>query len=144
MKKTFSLLLLLLAVAGVRAQNPEGVLKFTISGLLHSASYRNSSDFLQNETMRARIFEIARSDEKDFTQGDAGVYYVLDGEGHLIINGKTLPLERGSIVYFGKDVPQKINDVTRKLVVLGLYSKQTTAIPFVTGILHLIRSSKKE
>lgn len=122
-KKTYSLLLLTLVVAAAHAQHPQGATKFTVAELLRSASYKSSSDFLQNPTMRARLFNVPQSEEREFTHEDAGVYYVLAGEGKFVADGKTFPLVSGSLIYFGKNRNHKIRNVTRKLVVLGLYSK---------------------
>lgn len=75
--------------------------KFNWKGL-EGKGYNSKDDFANAS---AAYFEITEKHGKTKTTINDRIYYVIDGKGEFIINGKTIPVEKTDVIIVPKNTP---------------------------------------
>jgi mannose-6-phosphate isomerase-like protein (cupin superfamily) len=88
-------------------------------GLEDQAS--RSVEFLTTATLRARLILVPESSDGEIeTVQSSVVYYVLEGQGELDIEGEVVPVQSGSVVFVRGRSGRRLGNATTEMLVLAL------------------------
>lgn len=105
---------------------------FSLPELLAAPSQqgRSYAEVLRVQALSAGVYELsAGSDDRQQPHREDEVYVVLRGSANATVNGRTVAVNTGSMLYVPAQVPHHFHDIEEDLTVLVLFSPAETIAP---------------
>ena len=91
---------------------------------------RSYAEVLRVPALSAGVYELsAGSDDNQKPHSEDEVYVVLRGRAKATVNGQTVEMATGSMLYVAALVPHHFHDVEEDLTVLVLFAPAETTAP---------------
>jgi mannose-6-phosphate isomerase-like protein (cupin superfamily) len=89
----------------------------------HHASKGPWLEFLRTESLSMGIYELeAGAADPQQPHGEDEVYFVLEGQAHIEIDGEHRPVQPGSVLFVGAKVPHRFHSIVDSLRVLVFFA----------------------
>ena len=84
---------------------------------------RTYLEFLRVESLSTGLYVLPRgADDKQRPHGEDEVYFVLAGRAKLDVKGDVRPVQTGSVVFVGRQVPHRFVEIEEELRVLVFFA----------------------
>ena len=90
-----------------------------------SASRENWLEFFRVPDMSMGLYVLAVGEvdgQEPHTEDE--IYYVLGGEGRLVVDGEDQPIGAGSILFVGKNADHRFHSITSELTLLVFFAPE--------------------
>jgi mannose-6-phosphate isomerase-like protein (cupin superfamily) len=89
----------------------------------HADQGRLYLEFLNHPSLSVGLYRLsAGSKDTQSPHTEDEVYYIIDGEGQIMVDGEDQPVHPGSVIFVAAHVEHRFHSITRDLDILVIFA----------------------